>query len=188
MSHTPGPWEVAENLFGSRLPMSRIDSVVRVLELLLARHKEPLLVLLGEVDPPSFCHWAEILSVRGEDIGRVDGSPGTPEQERLVSSVDDIERVIVAAGGWAGIVAATQEVRQREPMGWNLFVEHVLWVGEGSKLDLAGGQLDKICDRYGVCRATVWRWRAQIPRLIARQACHGGQRVFAFWASVQHIT
>lgn len=166
--------------------MSRIDKVVSVLELLLARHKEPLLVLLGEVDPPALYHWAEILSVRGEDIGRVDGSPGTPEQERLVSSVDDIERAIGKAGGWAGIVAATREVRQREPMGWNLFVEHVLWVGEGSKLDLAGGQLDKICDRYGVCRATVWRWRAQIPRLIARQACHGGQRVFAFWASVQH--
>ena len=29
--------------------MSRIDKVVSVLELLLARHKEPLLVLMGEV-------------------------------------------------------------------------------------------------------------------------------------------
>jgi hypothetical protein len=59
-----------------------------------------------------------------------------------------------------------------------------MWVGSGSRLNECGGHLERIAAKYRVSVPTVYRWRNEVPNLIARHSLAGGQSVLFFSSEV----
>jgi len=161
---------------------SEVPRLAALIALIAHYHPRGLRVLLGDSPEPTTEELAELLDSlqQQDDLGvMVDGGVKAGEGLALYCRVEPILEIVDLAGGWAEIQACARQVRSLEPLAWNLFAECVMWVGSGSRLN-EGGHLERIAQKYGVSVPTVYRWRNEVPKLIARHALLGGQGVLCF--------
>lgn len=162
---------------------SEVPRLAALVTLIANYHPRGLRVLLGESPEPTTEELAELVESLQDkpDLGvSVDGGAQGGEPLNAFCRAEPLLEIIDLAGGWPEIQESTRQVRALEPLAWNLFAECIMWVGSGSRLNECGGHLERIAAKYRVSVPTVYRWRNEVPNLIARHSLAGGQSVLFF--------
>nr|WP_321499424.1 hypothetical protein [uncultured Dethiosulfovibrio sp.] len=151
--------------------MNRRDALIGIIELLIRFHPEGIPILLGDVARPLGLGWLPLLEgARGDDdLGvKICKDPSISQLLDQVGQVDEIDRVLEGIG-WKNVVEATRAVRSFSPLDWDMFVLHLSFVTDYSRLG-DKSPLQAIADKCGVSPKTVSRRRQEIPEQIARLA------------------
>lgn len=162
---------------------SEVPRLAALVSLVAHYHPRGLRVLLGESPEPTTEELAELIeSIQDKPVlgVSVDGGGQGGEPLNAFCRVEPLLEIIDLAGGWPKIQESARQIRGLEPLAWNLFAECIMWVGSGSRLNECGGHLERIAEKYRVSVPTVYRWRNEIPNLIARHSLAGGQSVLFF--------
>ena len=162
---------------------SEVPRLAALVTLIANYHPRGLRVLLGESPEPTTEERAELIEgLQGRpELGvSVDGGSQGGEALNAYCRVEPLLEIVDLAGGWPEIQESVRQVRALQPLAWNRFAEFVMWVGSGSRLNECGGHLERIAAKYRVSVPTVYRWRNEVPNLIARHSLAGGQNVLFF--------
>ncbi|EFC90063.1 hypothetical protein Dpep_0031 [Dethiosulfovibrio peptidovorans DSM 11002] len=151
--------------------MNRRDALTGIIELLLQFHPEGIPILLGDVACPSGLEWLPLVeAARGnDDLGvRICKDPSVSQLLDQVGQADEIDRTLEEIG-WDNVVEATRAVRAFSPRDWDMFVLHLSFVTDYSRLG-DKSPLQAVADKCRVSPKTVSRRRQEIPEQIARLA------------------
>lgn len=141
--------------------MSTKNDLARYIILLLRVHPSPFSVLLGSVPPPSGAELA-VLGNKPEPGMAVQGGKHTPDAAVCAELAEPVV-------GWAHLTEACKMYRDAYPTMWDMLVEYTAVVhGSSSRLDVP--QLDRLAEKYGASRTTLWRNVRRFPYELAKIA------------------
>lgn len=123
-------------------------------------------ILTGRFEPPTpeeLWQLAESCKRPFAELGmKIDGDGMSPRAESVTILSETFERIIGNFGGWVHIAEAVREWAQMNPTPWRIYIEHSKWV-KGNKYRLDGSPIERIADKYGISRETIWRVVKRFP-------------------------
>lgn len=147
---------------------TRVSALVNVMRMLLKRHSEGVKVLFGEVEWPTIEEWYAMLGGGGGNTlaERISGGEILPQQQRIIESVEKIERTVRQVGGPKFIVKRFKALRKRDPDIYPFLMDMAevmsygaFSVGRTSAVDMA--------ERYHLSVSALMRRRDRVFQNIA---------------------
>ncbi|KEJ91119.1 hypothetical protein [Synergistes jonesii] len=146
------------------------SDLVDFFKFIISKSENGLAILLGIAPPPGAVQMYEMLGGNKVEYGvRIDGGEKIPQAQRILESVEHLEDIISAVGGWREIHAATLKFKADYPDQWKILETHALFVRPGGLLrDGQGGMSAIICRRHSdITPKTLRRRYKKILRALA---------------------
>ena len=161
--------QLAPTLYQKRGDGMRSEQLAAIITLLAIYHPAGCNILLGidkELSPDEWRSLVEAITPSGEPVHvRSDKDPCA----KVLSMVDRDSRipdVIHRLGGWERVVYAANRLKSEKPTHWRGVRDYC----EIQTAPVKFYSVEELADRLHVNPATLWKWKTQVPQIIAHLA------------------